>query len=81
MTELFARIGSHPSHDLRRGQMYLTIFEGDYVGKGPESEELFRPRRIVFSLRTERFDSAGAMIDAVMDRLRRRGYVDPETED
>lgn len=68
--------GPYVDREGRTTPMFLTVFEGAYAGRGPEGEDLFAPSAIVFSIRTDRMADYEAMRRMVINRLRRRGYVE-----
>lgn len=52
--------------------MFVTLFEGADVGRGPDGEELFRPSRIVASWKTREL----AGVEDLLGRIAALGIVD-----
>ena len=52
--------------------MYVAVYEGTDVGRGPDGEELFRPSRIVASWKTRDIRDAADIVS----RLAALGIVD-----
>ena len=50
----------------RRYPMFVTVYEGLYVGTGPDSEDLFAPKRLVVAVPTHAESDDEAMIERVV---------------
>lgn len=49
--------------------MFVTLWEGHYAGRGPDSEDLFRPTRIIASWKTRELRG----VEDLIERLRALG--------